>query len=109
MSEFKNTFHTLCTKLGIKGFEWHLVLKYCGALHRYIQTEMDFMYISSLGFAYRYVFKIELKFRHQNKPKYGKDDHNNQPPKNQSKPHEKKSNGKTKKETGNYYNFHKIP
>jgi hypothetical protein len=39
VSEFTNTFHTLCTKLGIKYFEWHLVLKYRGALHRYIQTE----------------------------------------------------------------------
>jgi hypothetical protein len=49
MSEFTNTFHTLRTKLGIKDFERHLVLKYCGALHRYIQTEMDFLDISSLG------------------------------------------------------------
>jgi hypothetical protein len=27
--EFTNTFHTLCTKLGIKNSERHLVLKYC--------------------------------------------------------------------------------
>jgi hypothetical protein len=40
--EFTNTFHTLCTKIGIKDSERHLVLKYRGALHRYIQTEMDF-------------------------------------------------------------------
>jgi hypothetical protein len=56
------------------------------ALHRYIQTEMDFLDISSLGDAYRYVVKIEKKFRHQNKwelgsanpqqPKYDKDDPN---------------------------------
>jgi hypothetical protein len=46
--EFTNTFHTLHTKLGIKYFEWYLVLKYHGALHRYIQTEMDFLDISSL-------------------------------------------------------------
>jgi hypothetical protein len=38
MSEFINTFHTLRTKLGIKDFEKHMVLKYHGALHRYIQT-----------------------------------------------------------------------
>jgi hypothetical protein len=44
--EFTNTFHTLRTKLGIKDFERHLVLKYCGALQRYIQTEMDFLDIS---------------------------------------------------------------
>jgi hypothetical protein len=44
-----------------------LVLKYRGALHRYIQTEMDFLNISSLGVAYRYVVKIEQKFKYQNK------------------------------------------
>jgi hypothetical protein len=62
--EFTNTFHTLRTKLGIKDSERHLVLKYRGALHRYIQTEMDFLDISSLGAAYRYVVKIEQKFKH---------------------------------------------
>jgi hypothetical protein len=67
VSEFTNTFHTLRTKLGIKDSEQHLVLKYCGALHRYIQTEMDFMDISSLGVAYRYVVKIEKTFKQQNK------------------------------------------
>ena len=34
--EFTNIFHTLRTKLGIKGSELHLVLKYCGCLHKYI-------------------------------------------------------------------------
>jgi hypothetical protein len=107
--EFTNTFHTLCTKLGIKESERHLVLKYHGALHRYIQTEMDFLDISSLGVAYQYVVKIEQKFRHQNKwefispnlqqPKYEKHDPDKQLPKNQSKPHEKKGHGKTKKDT----------
>ena len=43
---FINTFHTLRTKLGVKDSERHLVLKYSGALHRYIQTEMDFLDIS---------------------------------------------------------------
>jgi hypothetical protein len=57
--EFTNTFHTLYTKIGIKDSERHLVLKYHGALHRYIQTEMDFLDISSLGVAYRYVVKID--------------------------------------------------
>jgi hypothetical protein len=83
VSEFTNTFHTLRTKLGIKDSERHLVLKYHGALHRYIQTEMEFLDISSLGAAYRYVVKIEQKFKQQNKwefgsanmqqPKYGKE------------------------------------
>jgi hypothetical protein len=40
--DFTNIFHTLHTKLGIKDSEQHLVLKYHGCLHRYIQTEMDF-------------------------------------------------------------------
>jgi hypothetical protein len=57
--EFTNTFHTLCTRLGIKDSERHLVLKYRGSLHRYIQTKMDFLDISSLSVAYRYVVKIK--------------------------------------------------
>ena len=65
MSEFTNTFHTLRTKLVIKYFERNLVLKYRGALHRYIQTEIEFLYISSLGVSYRYVVEIDQKFRHQ--------------------------------------------
>jgi len=87
---FTITFHTFHTKLGIKDFEWHLVLKYRGALHRYIQIEMDFLDISSLGAAYWYDVKIKHKFKHQNKwefgsanpqqPKYGKDDPNKQSP-----------------------------
>jgi hypothetical protein len=36
--EFTNTFHTLHTKIGIREFEWHMVLKYHGGLHKYIQT-----------------------------------------------------------------------
>jgi hypothetical protein len=56
--EFKNTFHTLRTKLGIKESEWHLVLKYHGDFHGYIQTKMEFLDISSMGAAYRYVVKI---------------------------------------------------
>jgi hypothetical protein len=76
--EFTNTFHTLHTKLGIKDSERHLVLKYRGALHRYIQTEMDFLDISSLGAAYRYAVKIEQKFKHQNKRSLGLQIRNNQ-------------------------------
>ena len=71
VSEFTNTFHTLRTKLGIKDSELHLVLKYRGALHRYIQTEMDFLDISSLSVSYRYSVKIEQKFKHQNKWEFG--------------------------------------
>jgi hypothetical protein len=39
------------------------VLKYRGGLHRYIQAEMEFLDISSLGAAYRYVVKIEQKLK----------------------------------------------
>jgi hypothetical protein len=63
VSEFKITFHTLHTNLGIKYSEWHLFLKYREALERYIQTEMDFLVISSLGVTYRYVVKTEHKFK----------------------------------------------
>jgi hypothetical protein len=57
--------------MGIKDCERHMVLKYCGALHRYIQTEMGFLKISSLGVAYPYVVKIRKKFRNQNKWEFG--------------------------------------
>ena len=118
VSEFTNTFHTLHTKLGIKDSKRHLVLKYRGALHKYIQNEMDFLDISSLGATYRYAVKIEHKFKHQNKqefasanlkqPKYDKYDPNKNPPENQLKPQEKKGHRKTKKDTGNWCDFHKI-
>jgi hypothetical protein len=61
--DFTNIFHTLRTKLGIKDYERHMVLKYHGCLHRYIQIEMDFLDITSLGTAYRYAVKIEQKFK----------------------------------------------
>jgi hypothetical protein len=80
---------------------------------------MDFLDISSLGVVYRYVVKIEKKFKHQNKrelvstnpqqPKYDKDSPNKQSPKNQSKTQENKGHGKTKKDNGNWCEFHKSP
>jgi hypothetical protein len=119
VSEFTNTFYTLHTNMGIKDSERHLVMKYHGALHRYIQTEMDFLNITSLGVSYRYVVKIEQKFRHQNKwefgsanlqqPKHGKDGPNQQPSDNQSNTHDKKGKGRTKNDTGKWCDFHKIP
>lgn len=48
VSEFTNVFHTLRMKLGIKDSNKHLVLKYCGYLHRHIEEEMEFLAISSL-------------------------------------------------------------
>jgi hypothetical protein len=76
--EFTNTIHTLCTKLGIKYSKRNLVLKYRGDLHIYIQTEMDFMDISSLSVAYRYAVKIENKFKHQKSGSLVLQIHNNQ-------------------------------
>jgi hypothetical protein len=61
--DFTNIFHTLRTKLGIKDSERHLVLKYRGALHGYIQTEMESLDISSLGATYRYGVKIKQKLK----------------------------------------------
>jgi hypothetical protein len=40
-----------------------MVLKYHGFLHRYIQNEMEFLDIASLGVTYRYVVNIEKKFK----------------------------------------------
>jgi hypothetical protein len=68
--DFTNIFHTLRTMLGIKDSERHMVLKYCGALHRYIQTKMEFLDISSLGTTYRYAVKIEQKLK-QKTQKFG--------------------------------------
>ena len=67
MLEFTNIFHTLWKKLGIWDSERHLLLKYHGFLHKYIQTKMEFLDISPLGIAYRYVVKIEQKFKQRNK------------------------------------------
>jgi hypothetical protein len=47
--EYTNIFHTLCSKIGIKYFERNLVLKYPNDMHRYIEIEMVFLDISSLG------------------------------------------------------------
>jgi hypothetical protein len=78
---------------------------------------MDFLDISSLGAAYRYVVKIEQKFRHQKiwefrsanpqQPKYEKYSPNKQLPKNQSKPREKKGHKMMKKDTRKWCDFHK--
>jgi hypothetical protein len=43
------------------------MLKYHGGLHRYIQDEMEFFYISSLGTFYRYAIKIKKKIKQKTK------------------------------------------
>jgi hypothetical protein len=63
VQDFTNIFHTLRTKLGIKYLERHMVLKYRDTLHRYILTEMEFLDISFLGTAYRYVVKIKQNLK----------------------------------------------
>jgi hypothetical protein len=89
---------------------------------------MEFLDISSLGAAYRYVVKIKQKFKQRNKRgvwicecittevrKRNPNTQNKgqrkdgQPQDNQSKPQTKKGNGKTKKDTGKWCEFHKIP
>jgi len=62
--------------LGIKYFEKHLILKHRSGIHRYIQTKMDFLDISSMRVPYRYTVKIELKFEKWSKREFG---HENTP------------------------------
>jgi hypothetical protein len=65
--EYTNIFHTFYSKLGIKDSKRYVVLKYRSGVQRYIKTYMDFLDISSLGVAFRYVVKIEQKFKKQSK------------------------------------------
>jgi hypothetical protein len=123
----ENIFHILHTKLGIKYLEKHMVLKYHGALHRYIQVEMEFLDISSLGAAYRYVVKIEQKLK-QKTPQFGSGNPSQKNPRkggpnpynkgqrkdaqyqdNQSKPQAKKNTRKTKKDIRKWCDFYKSP
>ena len=61
--ELTNLFHTLWTMLGIKYSETNFVLKYNSYLHWYIQEEMEFLDITSLGRTYEYDTKIEMLFK----------------------------------------------
>jgi hypothetical protein len=117
----------LAHHVGYQIFERHLVLKYHDALHRYIQTKMEFLYISSLGTTYRYVVKIEQKLKQktrqfgpgnpsQQKPRRGNPNPQNKGQSedgkyqdNQSNLQENKDIGKTKNDTKKWCDFHKIP
>jgi hypothetical protein len=90
MPEYTNIFHTLRSKLGIKNSERHMVLKYRSGLHRYIQKEMDFLKISSMGVSYRYAIKIEQKFKQQSKRGFGFE---NTPQQNHGKGNPNSQNG----------------
>jgi hypothetical protein len=101
-----------------------------GCLHRYIQTsKMEFLDldIASLGTSYRYVVKIEHKFKKKRREfgsanpsqlKQGKGNlnpnnrgpiHDGHPQDNTSKPQHKKGKEKTKKDTGKWCECHKSP
>ena len=64
-AQVDDLFHTLHTNSSIKYLERHLVLKYHNFFHRYIQEEMEFLDITSLGTTYRYTTKIKKKFKHK--------------------------------------------
>ena len=100
------------------------MLKYRSFLHRYIQEEMDFLDISSLGKAYRYATKIEQKLK-QEKRDFGSANQKQAKgalkPQNQGhiqgmetqdklpKPQEKSNTAKPKKEEEKWCEFHKSP
>jgi hypothetical protein len=119
VSEFTNTFHTLHTKLGIKYSERHLVLKYHGALHRYIQTEMDFWTSHHWELPIDMLSKSRRNLGTRTNGSSGLQIRNNQSmikmtltnnlPKTSPSHRKRRVMGKTKKDTGKWCDFHKIP
>ena len=100
------------------------MLKYYSCLHRYIQEEMEFLEISSLGTTHRYAAKIEQNFKQKKRDfgsmnqKQGKGAHK---PQNQGhsqgmvtqenfpKMQAKSNITKLKKEARKWCEFHKSP
>ena len=99
----------------MKDSELHLVIKYRGFLHRYIQEEMEFLNTSLLGTAYRYAVKIEQKFKQKKRdfgaanPKPKGQSQGGMTQDNPSKPQEKNNTTKLKKDTGKWCELHKSP
>lgn len=56
--------------MGNRDFKWHLFLKYHSDLQWYIQIEVNFLDISSLGVTYWYIIEIEQKFKQRNKQEF---------------------------------------
>jgi hypothetical protein len=107
--EYTNIFHILHSKMGIKDSERHLFFKYHSGLHRYIETKMDFLDISSLGFVYLYAVKIEKKFTQQSKWEKHGQKKEGQTQERQSQMQEKKGKNKSRKDTEKWCEFHNIP
>ncbi len=99
-----------------------MILKYRGCLHKYIQEEIQFLNIPSLGAAYRYAVKVEQKFKQKKRdfgsvnPKQGKgapkpqnkgQSQGGTAQDNQPKLQAKSNAAKPRKDTGKWCEFHK--
>jgi hypothetical protein len=70
---------------------------------------MDFLDISSVGVSYRYVVKIEKKFKQQSKWEKHGQSKEGQPQESHSQMQENKGNEKSKKDTLKWCEFHNNP
>jgi hypothetical protein len=110
-------------KLGIKESEQHLVLKYRDCLHRYIQTEIEFLDITTLDIMSisnknlsRRGESLDLQTPHsrikaKESPTHKKRDKANMVTLKRTIPRQKPKKGdeKLKKDTGKWCEYHKIP
>eukprot|EP00253_Pinus_taeda_P029008 PITA_29008 len=93
--EFTNLFILFTQSWVSRIRRQHLILKYRGCLHKYIQEEIQFLNIPSLGAAYQYAVKNKGQSQ-------GGTTQDNQP-----KLQAKNSAAKPRKDTGKWYEFHK--